>query len=504
MSKTNNEERINRLEQHLRQENPVLAGAVQSFRKLDGVARRLGLMDMDHSYAHQVSWWPVIAVLGTFSSGKSTFLNQYSGHELQRTGNQAVDDKFTVICFGNEDDSTLLPGLALDSDPRFPFYQISHAIEKVTQGEGRRVDSYLQLKTCKSEALRGKIFIDSPGFDADQQRTSTLLITDHIVDLSDLVLVFFDARHPEPGAMRDTLQHLVSETVNRSDANKFLYILNQIDNTAREDNPEEVVAAWQRALAQHGLTAGRFYRIFARDIAQPQQDAEVQQRLERKRDEDLADIEARIHQVEVERAYRVVGVLEKTARHIRDVLVPRIEVLRQRWRKRVLWFNLAVFGALTALFLGLSLSGGHWDGLRFTPLVDLAPIWQATIITVLVVGAAALSWQMRRIAGRMVLRTLDRQDNMDTDDRQVRDAFAHNLRSWWLSHRVRRPRGWTRRNRRKLNDILVDADSFVQALNDRYASPSGAEPEQREKPSPPETAINSTTPGESVNKGSVT
>src|SRR5690606_41097475 len=87
------------------------------------------------------------------------------------------------------------------------------------------------------------------------------MITNHIIDLSDLVLVFFDARHPEPGAMRDTLEYLVAGTLQRPDFNKFLYVLNQIDNAARENNPEEVFAAWQRALAQKGLTAGRFYRI---------------------------------------------------------------------------------------------------------------------------------------------------------------------------------------------------------------------------------------------------
>src|SRR5690554_1514543 len=237
MAKTTTEDRIKRLHEHLQRENPVLASAVQSFQELDKVSRRLGLMDADDSYATHVSWWPVISLLGTYSAGKSTFLNQYVGEKLQRTGNQAVDDKFTVMCYGSDEKSTLLPGLALDSDPRFPFYQISDAIEKVAEGEGRRVDSYLQLKTAHDEAVRGKIFIDSPGFDADQQRTSTLLITDHIIDLSDLVLVFFDARHPEPGAMGDTLKHLVADTVHRPDAAKFLYILNQLDNTAREDNP---------------------------------------------------------------------------------------------------------------------------------------------------------------------------------------------------------------------------------------------------------------------------
>ncbi len=209
------EHRLKHLESHLEEENPVLLNTVRSFRLLDEVAYRMGLLEHNESFATQIPWWPLIAVLGTFSAGKSTFINDFLKVKLQRSGNQAVDDKFTVICFANEQTPHALPGVALDSDPRFPFYKISGEIEKVAQGEGSRIDAYLQLKTCPSETLRGKILIDSPGFDADAQRTSTLRITDHIIDLSDLVLVFFDARHPEPGAMRDTLDHLVSNTIKR-------------------------------------------------------------------------------------------------------------------------------------------------------------------------------------------------------------------------------------------------------------------------------------------------
>lgn len=82
-------------------------------------------------------------------------------------------------------------GFALDSDPRFPFYKISKAIDEVSPGEGAYLDSYLQLKTCPSDKIKGKIFIDSPGFDADEKRASILRITDRIIDLSDLVLIFF-------------------------------------------------------------------------------------------------------------------------------------------------------------------------------------------------------------------------------------------------------------------------------------------------------------------------
>ena len=475
MAKTTSQERVKRLEKHLKQENPVLAGVVRSYQQLDRIARRLGLLEPDDSYAAKVSWWPVISVLGVFSSGKSTFLNEYTKQELQRTGNQAVDDKFTVICFGTEETPTVLPGMALDADPRFPFYQISQEIQRLAEGEERSVDSYLQLKTCRAETLRGRIFIDSPGFDADKQRTSTLHITNHIIDLSDLVLVFFDARHPEPGAMGDTLQHLVAETVSRPDANKFLYILNQIDNSAREDNPEEVVAAWQRALAQHGLTAGRFYRIYARHAALPVEDDEVRERLERKRDEDLADIEERIRQVEVERAYRVVGMLDKTARHLRDNMVPRLVEARRTWQRRTLWLTLSVFGVLAAGLAYWSISGGYWDGLNFTPVTGLDDIAQIALLGVALVAVFYLYHVLRRLAGRTVLRGLRRDASLGDDQEALSHAFASNVKGWWHSLLSNKPRGWSWRTRRQLEALLAEADSFVQKLNDRYASPSGGD-----------------------------
>ncbi len=348
------QQRIKKLRSHLAQENPLLLQVVKSFRVLDDVAYRLGMLDDTMSFTTRVPWWPMISVMGTFSSGKSTFINFYLGDKLQKTGNQAVDDKFTVICYSNDDEQRVLPGLALDADPRFPFYQMSRDLEAVAAGEGSRVDSYLQLKTCHSEYLRGKILIDSPGFDADAQRTSTLKITDHIIDLSDLVLVFFDARHPEPGAMQDTLEHLVAHTVNRPDANKFLYILNQIDNAAREDNPEEVFGAWQKALAQKGLTAGRFYSIYDLEAAIPIESPVLRERFEARRAVDMDAIMERLDQVEVERAYRIIGVLDQMAHTIEEQVVPTLREARRRWKRRTLWLDAGVFGVILVALLGLS------------------------------------------------------------------------------------------------------------------------------------------------------
>lgn len=471
MVKTAAVERVKRLKAHLEQENPALAEAIGHFQELDRITRKLGFMDENESTATQVSWWPVVAVLGTFSAGKSTFLNEYLGQSLQRTGNQAVDDRFTVISYGPDDEIKQLPGLALDSDPRLPFYQISEDIERVASGEGKRIDAYLQLKTTNAPALKGKIFIDSPGFDADQQRTSTLLITEHIIDLSDLVLVFFDARHPEPGAMADTLKHLVAGTVNRTDSAKFLYILNQIDNTAREDNPEEVVAAWQRALAQAGLTAGHFYRIYAESAAVQIEDPQTRERLRTRRDEDLGKIRSRIDQLEVERAYRITGTLESAGKRLRDNLIPRLMDARRSWLRRSRWLNGLVFGGATAAFLYWSITADAWDGFRLTPLIALDPSVQLVIALVIAGLAAYVYSLLRKMAGRSVLRGL-RKHSGSPDDIALASAFEYNLGGLFVSLSTR-PRGWSSRTARKLNALIASSDTLVEKMNDQFARPSG-------------------------------
>ena len=460
------QQRLKRLEEHLKAENPVLLQVVQSFRHLDQVAYSVGLLDRSESFATKVSWWPMISILGTYSSGKSTFINYYLDMKLQATGNQAVDDKFTVICYGVDETPRTLPGISLDSDPRFPFYRISKEIETVEEGQGYRVDAYLQLKTCPSEKIRGKIIIDSPGFDADEQRNSTLQITDRIMDLSDLVLVLFDARHPEAGAMHDTLKHLVDGTVRRADSNKFLYILNQVDMTAREDNPEEVFAAWQRALAQHGLTAGRFYRIYSPNAATPIEDEARRARFEAKRDADLADIDLRIRRVEVERAYRIIGVLEQTAKCVEGAFVSRMTELRRRWRNRVIGADAAVFGIILVLLAGLGAFVPWWTVVLGNPVIT-------GLAGVLAVAAALyIHFSVRGMVARRMERRIDARDIPMVTTEMLRRAFRHNTSPWRLLLKVM-PVGWGSRAERRISNVLADADQYVQALNDQFTNPSG-------------------------------
>ncbi|MGD9079461.1 MAG: dynamin family protein [Desulfobacterales bacterium] len=482
-------QRLTNLKERLKQENPVLSQVVDSFQELDYISRRLGFFHDGQSHATLTSWWPLISILGIYSSGKSTFINHYLQYRLQATGNQAVDDKFTVISYTDDDQVRVLPGLALDADPRFPFYKISQAIEEVAEGEGQRIDSYLQLKTCPNPRLRGKIIIDSPGFDADAQRTSTLRITDHIIDLSDLVLVFFDARHPESGSMHDTLEHLVNRTKDRRDSNKFLFILNQIDATAFEDNTEEVFASWQRALAQYGLTAGCCYAIYVPEVAVPIQDESVRVRFENKRDSNIEQIFNRIERVGEERAYRIVGMLEETAHSLENNIIPRIQQFISGWHNKIIWLDGIIFGAVLAAFLFATIWGGYWQGLTLKlPFLDNLPggnYSKLALLVLLLLLCGYVHFFIRRFTAKYVSRKLLAKVNDPDLQANYARAFKKNSR-WYRSLLMRKPAGWGRRAQRRLAKVLEDTNTYIQKLNDMYTNPSGSQSDQPESEPPAE------------------
>ena len=300
-------------------------------------------------------------------------------------------------------------------------------------------------------------------------------MTDHIIDLSDLVLVFFDARHPEPGAMQDTLTHLVADTIQRSDSEKFLYILNQIDTAAQEDNPEAVVASWQRALAAKGLTAGRFYTIYNEEVAVPIEDESVRQRFAAKRDADLAEIVQRLHQVEVERSYRIIGSLDTIANSIENETIPMLKGLLARWRNMVLVGDLVALAVLALLFAGVN------SVVDITRLFswDFTTAAETSILKLVFLGLllAITHLTVRKLTAKWIARKLD--DNAAVG--HVRKAF---MKSTWLLRpmMMKQPSGWGSRSRALLHSVRTEAGALVQTLNDRFTNPSG------EHDAPKETA----------------
>jgi hypothetical protein len=366
-----------------------------------------------------------------------------------------------------------LPGLALDADPRFPFYGIRHEIERVTEGEGSRIDTYLQLKTVPETSMKGKIIIDSPGFDADSQRDTVLRIADHIIGMSDLILVFFDARHPEPGAMRDTLKHLVEQTRHRHDADKFLFILNQIDTAANEDNPEDIMGSWQRALASSGMAGGKFYMIYNEDVAVKINDPNLAERFKRKKDADLAAIQERMDRVSIERAYRISFALETLSDQIEKEWVAKIDKVRLDWAKKVAVSDLTLASVVLTFSGWLAMTTDVFSSLELQSLAEDPTLG----VSVALLGVVVLltphyyfrSWWAKRIHARLLAQP--EQENLAR-------AFSRNT-VFWRSMFAKYPRGWSDSVARRLNNIREGARSSIQKLNDQFVHVSEMGNKQR-------------------------
>ncbi|MBW2582641.1 MAG: hypothetical protein JRE36_03460, partial [Deltaproteobacteria bacterium] len=86
-------------------------------------------------------------------------------------------------------------------------------------------------------------------------------------------------------------------------------------------------------------------------------------RFEGKRAADFSAIYRRIEQVSVERAYRIVGMLEQTAQMLRQDVVSRLQRFIERWRRKVLWVEGSILAGLVAAFLALTIWGGYWEGM---------------------------------------------------------------------------------------------------------------------------------------------
>ena len=251
------------------------------------------------------------------------------------------------------------------------------------------------------------------------------------------------------------------------------------EQLATTTDPENANAAWQRALSQHGLTAGSCFAIYNPALAVPIEDDTVRSRLERRREEGYRAITGRMDQVGIERAYRIVGMLRDSAVGLEQEVAPEVERFARQWRKATLVLDALVFGSVLLLLAALTVWPGYLDGQAVNS--SLKKLLEQNRYVIIVVAAAGLSaagylhYRLRRRAAAWVMRR--RLSRIADPIAKVNYGRAFRKHScWYRSIFFRRPTGWSRRSRRLLARLLESADAFIRKLNDAYTSPSGTAP----------------------------
>ncbi len=202
---------------------------------LEMVANLLSPVAMRYGYSEvpletNIKWRPQVLVLGNYSSGKSTLINEFLGTEIQSTGQAPTDDSFTIITYDDtepEDAPVRITeerdGKFLLNDPEYPF--------ETLKKHGQRFAAHFRLKKVNSPFLKNMAIIDTPGMlDSITERDRGYNYQEVIGDLAqiaDLVLVLFDPH--KAGTVREAHTSLRDTLPAKTFEDRVLFVLNRID-----------------------------------------------------------------------------------------------------------------------------------------------------------------------------------------------------------------------------------------------------------------------------------
>ncbi|MEQ1559504.1 MAG: hypothetical protein ABL933_11280 [Methyloglobulus sp.] len=439
------------LEKQFANDNPVLLDAAKVFHELDQVEFDLGLIENEATTANKHSWWPIVSLIGGNSTAKSRFINSYLGTDQLLSGIQASSHKFTVLSYNNQTTPTTLPGTALDVDHRYPFYQVSEKIEHLQEGEGRRINSYLELKTVNSERLKGKLFIDAPNVNATSASPVMSMLTTHLLENSDVALVFCDVFESSSSLTSE----LIEQILIYQDTNKFIYLIDAPAATFYPTKSSEIISSWQRRLADIGLNTGQF-------ILLPNQEHSTNSQ----NPPQFAEIDQRMANVDHDRSYRILNALEKNIHDIEHVVVAEVKNGIELWKERVNMSSLMILGSIAALFVFAEIQIGIID-LLIDPVIG--PLAILTIIAIML----PLHLIMGKLQAKYIINRLNlRQKELNLLE-NLGELFESNLTFSRMLFNFSEPAGWNKKTKARLAQLSDKAKGLVQALNDSFSTYNG-------------------------------
>lgn len=431
------------LENYFAASNPLLQKASKTFHELDQLEYDFGLIDKDETTARKSSWWPIVSLIGGFSSAKSEFINRYLNASLHSSNH-----KFTIHQYTPQSTNATIPGTALDADYRLPFYQISHKIEQLAKGEGSKINAYMELKTVHSERLKGKLFINTPVLEASQPDSSSdnpvqEMLTQHILNMSDLILVFSDLFDAAPELTKTTINEIIAQ----QDSNKFIYIIDHSEISLDENKTNEIIASWRRRLAELGIQTGQF--IVLSDSSQSSSSS-------------LTEIDQRLVNIENDRSYRVLHTLEKNIHAINDVYIPEVESSLLLWKDRVNMSTFIILGFIVSLLLFAEITMGVVQFL-IDPIIG--PVFILTLIAILV----PIHLMVAKVHAKFIIDKLQKRQKELNLSENLSGLFEKSLTFWRIILPINEPVGKNKKNRKKINTLLEQTKELVQTLNDQFS-----------------------------------
>lgn len=177
-----------------------------------------------------IKWRPQVLVLGNYSSGKSTMINEFLNADIQATGQAPTDDSFTIITYDDSQAQTDTIQVTEERDGKFLLNNPEYPFEALKK-HGERFASHFRLKKVNSPFLESLTLIDTPGMlDSITERDRGYNYQEVIGDLAqiaDLVLIVFDPH--KAGTVREAYISIRETLPRHIFEHQLLFVLNRID-----------------------------------------------------------------------------------------------------------------------------------------------------------------------------------------------------------------------------------------------------------------------------------
>lgn len=183
-----------------------------------------------------MKWKSIVLVLGNFSSGKSTLINELFTTDVQRTGQSPTDDSFTIITAPAEGAAPKdAPGSTLLNDDRLPFTSLKKYGDQFT--------AHLTMKEVDSPHLQNMAIIDTPGMldaitEKDRGYDYSGVIGD-LAKLADLVVLMFDPH--KAGTIREVYETIRTTLPGSLSEDRVIFVMSRIDEC---DNPADLIRSY--------------------------------------------------------------------------------------------------------------------------------------------------------------------------------------------------------------------------------------------------------------------
>ena len=222
------------------------------------------------SLESSMKWKPIVLIIGNYSSGKSTLINELIGTDIQRTGQAPTDDAFTVITSEGSNRPQEVPGSTLINDDNLPFVKFRKYGEKLT--------SHLCLKNVDSPIFENMAIIDSPGMlDATTEKDrgyDYMEVLGEFAKMADLIVLMFDPH--KAGTIKETYSAIRNTLPEKSGEDRIIFVMSRIDEC---DNISDLVRSYGTLCWNMSQMTGRkdiphIYLTYSPDVANVPKDVE--------------------------------------------------------------------------------------------------------------------------------------------------------------------------------------------------------------------------------------